>query len=57
MVDMETGREEVVVDGPAGMPRFSPDGSKVAYVRLGESVYSTIWRQSIEEITHKFDLP
>ena len=57
VVDLETGREKIVVDDRAGRPRFSPDGSKVAYVRVGDLAYSTIWRQNIEEITRKLESP
>ncbi len=57
VVDMETRLETTVVEGRVGRPRYSPDGSKVAYIKLGEQMYSTIWRQNIEHITDKTEFP
>ena len=55
VVDLDTGLENIVVKG-GSRSRFSPDGSKLAYVKE-EQVYSTIWRYNIEQIIEKIELP
>ncbi len=56
VMDLDTGLENIVVKGGISRPRFSPDGSKVAYVKE-ERMYSTIWRHNIEHVIENSELP
>ena len=56
VVDLDTGLENIVVKKSIDRPRFSPDGSKVAYVKR-EQMYSTIWRHNIEHVIGNSESP
>ena len=56
-VDLDTGVAKVVIDDRLSRPQFSPDGSKVAYIRQEAQAYATIWRHNIEQIIEKTELP
>jgi len=56
VIDLDTDLEKIVVKRSIGRLRFSPDGSKLAYIKR-EPTYSTIWRHNIESVIENSELP